>query len=138
VGEEKLGIFIENDYNILEAFFYGLQRSPVEAYQKMDLKEVAKIERFRRNMSRTVLPMLGFARKVAASFPPEAVEEKVTPEWLLSKGRVKFPKLANVVERYGERGRAWLDRQCRQIVDYLLGRTVYDPKTGRMVDAKKG
>jgi len=135
VGEEKLSLFIDNDYTVLEAIFSSLQRPPIEVYLKMDPAEAAKLEAFRRNMSRTVLPLLGFARRIASNFPADAVESKVTPEWLLGKGRAKFPKLVEVVEKHGDKGRRWLEKQCREIVDYLLGRLAYDPKTGKMVYA---
>jgi hypothetical protein len=137
VGEEKLGIFIEKDINVLEAFYFGLNQPPVDLYEKMDQEEAARVERFRCSMARTVVPLLGMARKAAAAFPPDIVEAKITPEWLLSKGQKKFPKLAAVVLGHGEKGRIWLDRQCRQIVDYLLKRLDYDQKSGRLVKVAK-
>ena len=127
MGPEKLNMFIENDWNILESIFYGLCRSPSEVYKNMSPEEVSKTERIRHNLARTVLPIIGMAQKVARSFPPEAVESKVTAEWLMRRGREKFPELIEIVESHGDRGRAWLDRQAKQICDYLTGKIVYHP-----------
>jgi hypothetical protein len=120
-------MFIENDWNILEAFFYGLCRPPVEAYEKMTPEEVKKAEKVRSMMGRTILPIINLALKTARSFPPEAVESKVTAEWLLKRSRDHFPELAAVIDKYGDKGRAWLERQAEQIRLYLTGKIAFHP-----------
>ena len=94
-------------------------------------------ERMRRSLVKTVLPVLGLARTVASRFPASAIESKVTPEWLIEKGKKRFPELIAVIEKYGERGRKWLQRQSQEIVLYLTGRLVYDVKSGRMVRVER-
>jgi len=130
LGADKLRMFIRNDWYLLESIFYSLSNPPLEAYRQMTPEEVARAEAIRRNMAKTVLPLLGMARRVAAVFPPSAVEGKVTAEWLLGKAREKVPELAEAVEAEGERGRRWLRRQAQELVDYLLGRTCYVPGLG--------
>jgi hypothetical protein len=120
-------MFIENDWNILEGFFYGLSRPPTEAYEKMKPEEVAKAERIRKGLASTVLPVINMALRVARSFPSEAVESKVTADWLLERSRKHFPELAAVIDRYGDKGRIWLERQAEQIRLYLTGKIAYHP-----------
>ncbi|MGC8937221.1 MAG: hypothetical protein ACP5KV_07685 [Candidatus Methanomethylicaceae archaeon] len=133
LGTEKLGMFIENDWNILEALFYGLSHTPKEAYEKMRPEEVSKAERIRRSLASTVLPVINMTLRVARSFPPEVVESKVTADWLMERSKKNFPELAAVIERYGDKGRAWLDRQAEQIRLYLTGRIAYHPVKLRFV-----
>jgi len=134
ISAERLGMFIENNWTILESIFYNLNRVPTDAYAKLTPKEVAMAERIRRGMTRTVLPVLGMARTVASKFPPSAVESKVTPDWLLEKGRKRFPELVAVIEKHGERGRRWLRNQAIEIREYLTGKIVFDPEKGKMVN----
>jgi len=136
-GPERLSMFIENDWNILDSVYYGLYRPPIEAYVKMSREEALRLEGFRRNLAKTVLPIMGFARTITSRFPAEAVENKITGEWLLSKCEKKFPKLAEVINRHGEKGRIWLERQAEQIRDYLLGRIVYDPRKMKFVKVEE-
>jgi len=137
ISAERLSILIENNWTILESIFYNLNRVPTDAYAKLTPKEAAMVERIRRGMTRTVLPVLGMARTVASKFPPSAVESKVTPDWLLEKGRKRFPELVAVVEKHGERGRQWLERQSKEIALYLTGRLVYDARSGKMVEVRR-
>lgn len=136
-GPERLSMFVESDWNILEGVFYGLYRPPIEAYKQMDPREVMKAERVRRSLAKTVLPVIGMARNIASRFPAEAVEKKVTAEWLLGKGEKYFPEIVDVVEKHGDKGRAWVERQAEQIRLYLTGRIVYHPGLLRFVTAEE-
>lgn len=136
IGEEKLSVLIENDRDILACIFSGMIRPPVDYYQRIPLEEAQKIERIRRSMAKTVLPVLGMARTMASKFPSEAVEKKITAEWLMSKGEKKFPKLVEVVKAHGEKGRRWVERQADQIRDFMLGRITFDPNTMQIVPSE--
>jgi len=61
----------------------------------------------------------------------------VTADWLLEKERKRFPELAAVVEKYGDRGRRWLERQSKEIALYLTGQLVYDARSGKMVEVRR-
>jgi|GEM_PF-7087100 len=136
-GPERLSMFIANDWNILESFFYGLYRPPLKAYGQMKPQEAERLERFRRSMAETVLPIIGMARTIASRFPAEAVEDKVKADWLLEKCGKCFPELVSVINMHGERGRMWLEAQAKQIRDYLLGRIAYHPGLMRFVKVEK-
>jgi hypothetical protein len=130
LGVDKLRLFIQHDWYLLGSIFYALTNPPVDAYRHMKPEEVERAEALRRSMAKTVLPLLAMARRTAMMFPEELVEGKVTAEWLLEKAKAKMPELAEAVEAEGERGRRWLERQARELVDYLLGRTCYLPGVG--------
>jgi hypothetical protein len=128
MGPERLSLFIENDWNILESVFHGLYRPPIEAYQKMTLQEIAKAERVRRNLARTVLPVIGMARRIAASFPDSTVEAKVTGDWLITKGEKYFPEIVDVIKQHGDKGKAWVEKQAEEIRQFLTGKIVFHPQ----------
>ena len=137
MGPERLSLFIENDWNILEGAFYGLYRPPIEAYQKMALQEIAKAERVRRNLARTVLPVIGMARTIASSFPAETVEAKVTGNWLIEKGKKYFPEIVAVIEQHSDKGEAWVEKQAEQIRQFLTGKIVFHPQKLCFVKAEE-
>jgi hypothetical protein len=128
MGPERLSLFIENDWNILGSVFYGLYRPPIEAYQKMTPEEIVKVERVRRNLARTVLPVIGMARRMAASFPASTVEAKVTADWLMEKGEKYFPEIMAVIKQHGDRGNDWVHKQAQEIREFLTGKIVYHPQ----------
>jgi hypothetical protein len=128
MGSERLSLFIENDWNILGGVFYGLHRPPIEAYQKMTLQEIAKAERVRQNLAHTVLPVIGMARRIAASFPASTVEAKVTADWLIEKGEKYFPEIVAVIKQHGDKGNAWIEKQAEEIRQFLTGKIVFHPQ----------
>jgi hypothetical protein len=136
-GPEKISLFIENDWSILGSVFYGLYRPPVEAYQKMTPEEIAKAERVRQNLARTVLPVTGMARRIAANFPASTVEAKVTGNWLMDKGEKYFPEIVAVIKQHGDKGKAWIEKQAAQIAGYLTGKLVFDPRELKMVSVEE-
>jgi hypothetical protein len=128
MGPERLSLFIENDWNILGGVFYGLYRPPIEAYQKMTLQEIAKAERVRQNLAHTVLPVIGMARRIAASFPASTVEAKVTADWLIEKGEKYFPEVVAIIKQHGDKGKAWVEKQAEEIRQFLTGKIVFYPQ----------
>jgi hypothetical protein len=136
-GPERLSLFIERDWSILGSVFYGLHRPPIEAYKKMTLEEIVKAERVRRNLARTVLPVIAMARRVAANFPASTVEAKVTAEWLMEKGEKYFPEIVAVIKQHGDKGNDWIHKQAAQIAGYLTGKLVFDPRELKMVSAEE-
>jgi hypothetical protein len=133
MGPEKLSLFIENDWNILESVFYGLHCPPIEAYKNMSPQEVAKAESIRKNMYRFIVPLISMAKNIAAKFPAEAIEKKVTADWFLEKGEQHFPELIQVINKYGDKGRVWLEKQAEQIREFLIGRIIFHPQKLRFV-----
>jgi hypothetical protein len=128
MGVERLSIFIENNWNILGSVFYGLHRPPIEAYRKMTPEEIAKAERVRQNLARTVLPVISMARRIAANFPASTVEAKVTAEWLMEKGEKYFPEIIAVIKQHGDKGKAWVEKQAEEIRQFLTGKIVFHPQ----------
>jgi hypothetical protein len=128
MGPERLSLFIENDWNILGGVFYGLYRPPIKAYQKMTLQEIAKAERVRQNLAHTVLPVIGMARSIAASFPAKTVEAKVTADWLIEKGEKYFPEIVAIIKQHGDKGRSWVEKQAEEIREFLTGKIVFHPQ----------
>lgn len=136
LGSEKAQLLIDNDWFLLESIFWGATSVPVEGYKKMKPEDVEKAEGMRQAVAKTVLPALAMARFVASKFPVEAVEGKVTPEWLIKRGEKRFPEIVKVWKNTGEKGEQWLEKQTSEIVDYLTGRTVYVPGRG-LLSAKE-
>jgi hypothetical protein len=133
LGPEKLRLMVENHWFIMESIFYCAYNVPVEGYAKMSREEVAKAEKVRAALVRSVLPVVGMARRVAGMFPPKAVEAKVTPQWLIARGEKRFPELVEVWRNSGGEGEKWLKEQADEIVGFLTGRLVYSPWHRKMV-----
>ena len=85
-----------------------------------------RLEAMRLTIGKSVLPVMGMIRTFASRFPEEAVRDKVTPEWLMRRGKGSFPEIVEVWRRNGDKGYAWLSRQAEEIVDYVTGRLVWD------------
>jgi len=136
IGTRGLEVMIDHDWYLIESIFYSVRYQP-NYPSELSEKEIAKLERMRATMLKTVLPILGMVRFVASKFPPEAVEAKVTPDWLLGKGKKRFPQLVRVVKKKGEKARKWLEKQSREIVLYATGRLVWDDQKKQLVEVTK-
>jgi hypothetical protein len=99
--------------------------------------DVEKVERIRLAAARTILPVINMAKQIASCFPPEDVEAKVTADWLLKKGEIYFPELVQVVNKYGEKGRAWVERQAEEVRKFLTGKIVFHPQKLRFVSVEE-
>ena len=133
LGPEKAQLLVDNDWYIIETMFYASTNIPVEGYKKMKPEEIQKAEQMRKALAKTVLPVLGMAKFVASKFPVEAVEAKVTPEWLIKRGEERFPEIVKVWKDTEEKGEQWLEKQAAEIVGYLTGRIIYSPQQRIMV-----
>lgn len=102
----------------------------------MSSEDVHKTEMIRISLARGVLPVLGMTKLVASKFPASAVEMKVTPEWLIKRGEKRFPEIVEVWKETNEKGKVWLEKQSREIIDYLTGQIIYSPQLGKMVAVK--
>lgn len=138
ISPKYLGVMVDNGWLLIESMFYAIRRPPTEYYEKMDPEEAHRVERVRALGEKFGLPLLGMLRYVASHFPYEAVEEKVTPEWMRRRGRDKFPELIKVIEKKGGAGDKWLSSQCREIVQFSTGRLVWSDAKETMVKARPG
>ena len=136
IRPKYLGVMIENGWLMIESTFYALRHPPVEYYEKLGLEEAQKVERARVMGEKFGMPALGVLRMVASYFPYKDVEEKVTPEWMMTRGREKFPELIKVIEEKKEAGQKWLERQCTEVVKFATGRLVWDSSQDTFVEAK--
>lgn len=138
VGTKGLELMIDHDYYIVESIFYSARHqfdyNSLERGVQLSADEAAKLESLRAGMMKTVLPLLGMVRFVASKFPVKAVEAKLTPEWFLEKGNRRFPVLVRAVNKKGDKGRKWLERQVKEIREYSVGRLVWSDREGRMVN----
>ena len=122
-GPRGVRILIEKDLHTIPSILYALSRRP--NYEELGLtpEEVEKLEHMRHSLLRkTVLPIMGLARKIASQFPPEAVEQKVTAEWIYGKIKKRHPEIAEIIDEHGEKGWKWLDKEAKIIVKYLTGK----------------
>jgi hypothetical protein len=133
LGPDRLSLFIENDWSMLEALFKAMVAPPREAYEHLGVEGVQKVRALLVNY---VAKLLVFAKVVASRFPPELLESKVTGEWLYRKLK-DFPEVKAVIDRYGDRGRYWLEMQARDLRDWLLGRLAV-ARDGSLVRVVKG
>jgi hypothetical protein len=133
LGPERLSLFIENNWSMLEALFKAMVAPPREAYEHLGVEGVQKV---RMLLLDYVAKLLVLARTVVSKFPPELVESKITGDWLYKKLE-DFPEVRAIVDRYGDRGRWWLEMQARDIRDWFLGRVVVAPD-GSLVRVVKG
>jgi hypothetical protein len=133
IGPEKLDMFIDNDWSILEAVFKATKKP--EYPKELSSEEIEKLERYRAGFIRVALPALGMAKTFASRLPEELIMEKLNADWLLGKGEQKFPMLAERVKAKGEKGKAWLEKQAREIALFLTGRLVWDGE--KLVEVRK-
>jgi len=133
MGAERLGVMIENNYHTVESLFYAMQSRP-NYDPKLTPEEVERLEAIRKRLPNAVLPILGATRKIVSQFPPEAVESKVTADWLMQRAEKSQPEIAKVIKSYRRKGRQWLEAEAKQIRDYLLGRLVWDPESRKLVE----
>jgi hypothetical protein len=133
LGPEKLRLMVDNHWFIMESIFFCAYNVPIETYAKMSKEEIAKAEKVRISLAKSVLPVVGMAKRVASMFPPKAVEAKVTPQWLITRGEKRFPELVEVWRNSGGKGEKWLQEQADEIVGFLTGRLVYSPWHRKMV-----
>lgn len=132
LGPKSLDLMIDKNYYIIDSIFYATRHQPTYP-PEISEEQVARLEMMRTTMSRTVLPLLGMVRFVASKFPPEAVEAKVTPDWLLKRGKEKFPELVTRVRGKGEKGRRWLKNQAEELRAYATGRTYWNEKERKLI-----
>jgi hypothetical protein len=133
VGPQGVQLLIDYDKHIIGCIlsaYNGRQRYP----SNLTRAQVAALERLRLGMTRATVAALGLVRYIASKLPEEVVENKVTPEWLLKKGRERFPEVVQVIEANGDRGRAWLKKQCEEIVGFCTGRLVWSDEHDGLVE----
>jgi len=133
VSPKYLRWLIDNSYLLIESTFYAIRHPPQEFYDTADPEEARKVERVRVMGEKIGLPLFGMLRYVCAQFPYEAVEGKVTPEWVRKRGKLKFPELVKVWEDTGEAGEKWLKAQCREVILFATGRLLWSDQAMRMV-----
>jgi len=132
-GAEKIKLMILNDWYIIASIYFSTTGGLLGREGKLPPEELEKARRIQGFVARTVLPILHMLRSTASRFPAEAVARKINPEWLKTRGREKFPELVEAVEDMGGMGERWLQNQCKEIVDFALGRSVYSPIHRRMI-----
>ncbi len=138
ISPKHLAFMIDKGFLMIESTFYAIRRPPVEYYERMEPEEIQRVERVRVMGGKIGLPLLGMMKHVAGHFPYRAVESKVTPEWLLRRGREKFPKLMGVIEGRGEAGQRWLQEQCRELVQFATGRLVWSDEKETLIPVEPG
>jgi hypothetical protein len=132
LGPKTLDLMIDKNFYIIDAIFYATRHQPTYP-PELSREQVARLEMIRATMSKTVLPLLGMVKFVASKFPPEAVEAKVTPDWLLRRGDQRFPELSERVRAKGERGRWWLEKQAEELRAYATGRAYWSEEERKLV-----
>jgi len=127
VGPKGIQLMIKNNWHTIPMILYALTNNSPKYPKELSEKEIAKLENMRRNLARMVLPVLGMARRIAANFPPELVEQKITGEWLMQKLEEKHPQIAKIVKEQ-ENWQKWINEEAVIIRLYLIGRW---PKIGK-------
>jgi hypothetical protein len=132
-GTDKLGTMIDHGWHTLDLLFYSMQTKPdYSKVEGMTAEDVTRAEQMRISMPTAILPLLAMTVRLARSFPPEAVEAKVTGPWLLMRAQKKRPDIAEFILSR-DAGMAWLDAEAAQIRDFLLGRISWNPYVRKMV-----
>jgi len=132
VGPKGLDIMIEHDWYIIESLFYAMRYKP--SYPDgLSEEQIAQLESSRAGITKIVLPALGMAKMVANKLPPSLIENSLDGGWLMRRAKERYPVLAERVEAHGERGRRWIEKQAKELRDFLLGRLRWDDKKRRMV-----
>lgn len=105
--------------------------------KELSQEEVARLEKARAGMTRTVLPLLGMAKTIASKLPRSFIEERLDGGWLMRRANERFPILAERVKAHGEKGEKWLEKQAKEISGFLTGKLLWDDRQRRMVRAGK-
>lgn len=139
ISPEYLGLMIDNDYLLIESLFFALnpplqssgpKGNPTKNNEELSPEEADKVMAMGKKVG---LPLLGAMRFVASRFPYKVVEEKITPEWMLRRGRGKFPALMDIIEAKGPAGTHWLEKQCDEFVQFATGRLNWSPEKRIMI-----
>jgi hypothetical protein len=131
MGAERLDMFIENNWSILEALMKAMKKPDYP--KELSKEEIERLESFRGNLVRVVLPALGMAKTFASKLPEELIVEKLNADWLMKRAEQKFPLLAERIKAHGDKGRAWLEKQAEEIALFLTGRLVWDGEKFKVV-----
>jgi len=112
------------------------EKSKYMIKQLLKLKEIKKLENFRKRLGKTILPVFGMARNIASRFPKEYIDQYLTGEWLYKQAVKRHPEIAKIIDE-SENGREWLENQAREIREYITGRLVWDPKRLKLVSVEE-
>jgi len=140
-GPKAFRIMVEKDYHSLSCLFYSLAHMPDYEKEGLTPEEAKRMEAIRLNSARAILPILGMARTFAARFPAEAIESKVTAEWLMRRAEKSHPELARILHEFNEnhngKGWRWLEKEAEELREYFLGRLRWNNEEGRFEKACK-
>jgi hypothetical protein len=137
ISPKDASLLIKHDCYIIESIFASRSR-PLYESKNLTKEEIEKAER-----ARAVIPwkqidwLLERVRFIASQYSPEAVERKITPEWLMKKGEKRFPELVREVEK-SEYGWVWLENQAEELKLFVLGRIAWSDSAKRMVPLMVG
>jgi len=122
-GPQSFELMIQNDYYIIESILYAAKRRPDYSQVKGLTPEMARrVEARRAFMTKMALGILGMVKSFASRIPRPVLEQYLTPERFEKWMREKYPDLWKVVEKYGEKGKAWLRNEVeKDIKPFLLG-----------------
>ncbi|MDI6814100.1 MAG: hypothetical protein QMD10_11265 [Desulfitobacteriaceae bacterium] len=137
MGPKAFRLMVEKDYHTVSILFYALTRKPDYAKEGLSPEEAGRLEAYRLGSLRTILPILGMVRTFASRFPSEAVEAKVTADWLMKRAERSRPEIAEIIKEYGEKGWAWLEGEAEELREYFLGRLMWDNEKGIFVKKVK-
>lgn len=139
-GPETLGEMIKNNWYVIGGLHYVASGAEIGKKKKLVPEQIEKIRNNQGMVVNTVLPLIEEAKALAIKFPPEEIEKRCSSEWIMEKGEERFPILVKVVKQHKALGRRWLKAQCKEISDYMLGRSIYSPPHEKMItgnDAKE-
>lgn len=132
IGPQGVRLLIDNDVYIIGCIASVTNRKQVYP-DNLNPSQVKQLNSMV-NMLQAAVMGLGMLKQVTSRIPAEMVEAKVTPEWLIRRGREKFPDIIEVIDQSGEKGLMWLIKQAREIVNFCTNRLVWSNEHNRLVE----
>jgi hypothetical protein len=137
IPPKEVSLLIKHDCYIIESIFAARSR-PLYESKNLTKEEIEKAERARAKIPwKQIDWLLERVRFLASQYSPEAVERKITPEWLMKKGEKRFPELIKEVEK-NEYGWVWLENQTEELKLFVLGKIAWSNSAKRMVPIMPG
>jgi len=116
-NENHLRLMIDNDWYIIESIQWSMRHRP--DYRGVPPDQARWFEARRLYFVKMGFAALGFARSIALMFPRHVVEKYLNAEYALKYFDKNIPWVSKVIREKGDRGRRWLEKQVKEIKDFL-------------------
>jgi hypothetical protein len=136
IGPKGIQLLIDNDKYIIGCIMSSYMKKS-KYPTNMNKEEIQKLEQSSQGMMKWVVMGLTMVRDIAGKFPEEMVRSKITPEWLVWRGKQKYPEIIEQIALNGIKGARWLSNQSEEICLFCLGRLIWSDEADGLVEVKQ-